>query len=55
MGSICPRFHKWFVENQAEVFQCCMIVPVRKLVNLGSSPEKFTNNPNESSNSVVKK
>ena len=32
-----------------------MIVPVRKLVNLGLSPEKFTNNPNESANSVVKK
>ena len=52
MGSICPRFHKWFVENEADVFQRCMIAPVCELVNLGSPPEKFTN---ESANSVVKK
>ena len=32
-----------------------MIAPVRELAHLGSPPEKFTNNPNESANSVVKK
>ena len=37
-----PGFHKWFVENQADVFRHCLIAPVRELAHLGSPPEKFT-------------
>ena len=50
-----PGFHKWFVENKADVFRCCLIAPVHELAHLGSPPEMFTNNPNESANSVLKK
>ena len=32
-----------------------MIRPVRECAQLGSPPEEFTNNPNETSNSVVKR
>ena len=51
---LAPGFHKWFLTNQADVFRCHMIRPIRERAQLGSPPEKFTNNPNESSNSVVK-
>lgn len=47
-------FHKWFVSQQASSFCRYMIAPVRRLAQLGSSPTTFTNNPNESANSVVK-
>ncbi len=49
-----PGFHKWFLTSQADVFRRHMIRPVRESAQLGSPPVKFTNNPNESSNSVVK-
>ena len=47
-------FHKWFLTSQADVFRHHMIQPVHERAQLGSPPMKFTNNPNESSNSVVK-
>ena len=49
-----PGFHKWFLTHQADSFRRCMILPVRERAQLGSPPVQFTNNPNESSNSVVK-
>ena len=51
---LSPRFHKWFLTHQAETFWRHMIRPIRERAHLGSLPEKFTNNPNESLNSVVK-
>ena len=51
---LAPGFHKWFVAHQANSFRRCMILPVRERAQLGSPPLQFTNNPNESSNSVVK-
>ena len=51
---LSPGFHKWFVSQQADSFRRSMIRPVRERALLGSPPEEFTNNPNESSNSVVK-
>ena len=51
---LSPGFHKWFLKTQADVFRCHMIKPIRERAQLGSPPVKFTNNPNESSNSVVK-
>ena len=51
---LSPGFHKWFLTNQADVFRHHMIRPVRERAQLGTPPVKFTNNPNESSNNVVK-
>ena len=51
---LAPGFHKWFLTQQAVSFRRCMILPVRERAHLGSPPLQFTNNPNESSNSVVK-
>lgn len=51
---LAPGFHKWFVTQQADSFRRCMILPVRERAQLGSPPAQFTNNPNESSNGVVK-
>ena len=51
---LAPGLHKWFLTHQADVFCRHMIRPIREQAQLGSPPEKFTNNPNESSNSVVK-
>lgn len=52
---LSPGFHKWFLKTQTDdVFRCHMIKPVHECAQLGSPPVKFTNNPNESSNSVVK-
>ena len=51
---LAPGFHKWFIAQQANVFRSSMIRPVRERAQLGSPPVEFTNNPNESSNSVVK-
>ncbi len=52
---LVPGFHKWFVSQQAGTFRRYMIAPVRQLAQLGSPPTIFTNNPNESANSVVKR
>ena len=41
-------------KNQADVFQHCMIALVHELAHLGSPPEKFTNNPNKSTDRVGK-
>ena len=51
---LSPGFHKWFLTGQADVFRHHMIRPVRERAQLGTLPVKFTNNPNESSNNVVK-
>ena len=45
---LSPGFHKWFLTHQAETFRRHMIRPIRERAHLGSPPEKFTNNPNES-------
>ncbi len=50
---LAPGFHEWF-NHQAESFRHSMILPVRESAQLGSPPSQFTNNPNESLNSVVK-
>ena len=42
------------MSQQADSFRRSTIRPVRERALLGSPPEEFTNNPNESSNSVVK-
>lgn len=46
---------KWFLTYQATDFRLCMIRPIRESALLGSPPLKFINNPNESSNNVVKR
>ena len=45
-------FHEWFVTKQAAVFKKSMIGAVRKAAHVTG---KFTNNPNESMNSTIKK
>ena len=47
-------FHKLFLTSQADVYRRHMIRPARERVQLGTPPVKFANNPNESSNSIVK-
>ena len=49
-----PQFFRWFVENKAMVIKSSMIVSIRESVGLGSPPQKYTTNSNESMNSVTK-
>jgi hypothetical protein len=45
-------FHKWFITKHSAVFKKSMIASVRKAANIEG---RFTNNPNESVNSSIKK
>ena len=52
---LCPGFNNWFKKKHATTFKKSMIASIRTKALLGSPPIKFTNNPNESINSTVKK
>lgn len=52
--AIAPGFHDWFVKSKADVFISSMIFPVREKAQLGSPPDKYTTNANESKNFVIK-
>lgn len=53
--SMCPGFMEWFCTTQAEVMCTTMIVSVRTRAGLGSPPEHFTTNSNESLNNLLKR
>lgn len=52
--ALVPGFHAWFVSHQSSIFRRYIIARVRELALLGSPPAQFTNNSNESANSVLK-
>ena len=52
---ILPGFYNWFTTTLSATFKKSMISSVRSKALLGSPPNKFSNNPNESINSTVKK
>ena len=53
--ALAPGFHKWFLDTQVDTFRDHMISSVREKAQLGSPPTRYSTNPNESSNFVVKK
>ena len=53
--SLAPGFHAWFTKEQSHDFKKCMLSSVRRKVGIEAPLETFTNNPNESVNSTVKK
>jgi hypothetical protein len=52
---LVPGFMNWFLKEEADIFKNFMITDVREKALLGSPPERYTTNSNESSNCVVKK
>lgn len=55
MEFMCPGFMEWFCTTQAEVMCTTMMVSVRTRAGLGSPPEHFTTNSNESLNNLLKR
>ena len=53
--NLAPGFHAWFTKEQSHDFKKCMLSSVRRKVGIEAPLETFTNNPNESVNSTVKK
>ena len=51
---LAPGFHLWFMQRKAETFKSSMIAPVREAAQLGSPPQIYTDNANESKNFVLK-
>jgi len=51
---LAPGFFDFFKKNKADVFKYNMIAPVREAAQLGSPPEIYTTNANESKNFVLK-
>ena len=52
---LAPGFHRWFIREQSSDFKKSMISLVRRKAGLAAPVETFTNNPNESLNSTIKK
>lgn len=51
---LCPEFYQWFQNTQVELFCSSMIQSVRSCAGLGSPPQAYTTNNNESINSLLK-
>ena len=49
-----PEFHRWFVEQKADIMARCMLRVVREKAGMGHPPDHFYTNLSESINSTLK-
>ena len=49
-----PGFHTWFTKYKSQVFAECTLRQLREDVGLGSPPQPFYTNANESANNAIK-